>query len=159
MDPVTVLFAVDVLAGILLVAAGIALAHERRPDDPTYRPRHIRPADDGIERALTASHRQLRRRSLAPWAPIPVQATDRPVPSYPPSDETVTKPLGEPVTNLPDVAYKTFWTVVALVLGYLTTVAAPDVGPTWTPFLAAVWTPVLVAARAWVDKRTATQSA
>jgi len=60
------------------------------------------------------------------------------------------------VFNLPDWVYKTFWTVVALALGYLTTVAAPDVGPTWTPVLAAVWTPLLVAARSYVDKRTAT---
>jgi hypothetical protein len=58
--------------------------------------------------------------------------------------------------NLPDWVFKTFWTVAALALGYLTTVAVPDVGETWTPFLAAVWTPLLIAARTYVDKRNST---
>lgn len=56
--------------------------------------------------------------------------------------------------DLPDWVFKTFWTAAALALGYLTTVAAPNVGETWTPVLAAVWTPVLVALRQLVDKRT-----
>jgi len=149
-DPVVVLSVTVVAAGSLLVAAGAALWRERQPDDPDYTPAHARGhVRDELERAVSDDRRALRRHP-APWA------APRPKPLI----VTVTKPLEEtPVDNLPDVVYKTFWTVVALALGYLTTVAAPDVGPTWTPLLAAVWTPVLVALRTYVDKRTGTPAA
>jgi len=55
--------------------------------------------------------------------------------------------------NLPDVAYKAFWTGVAAVLGYLSTVTI-DVGPQWTLLTTTVFTAVLVEIRKWVDKRT-----
>jgi hypothetical protein len=55
---------------------------------------------------------------------------------------------------LNDIGYKAFWTAVAAALGYLSTVTI-DVGAEWTPIVTTVFTAVLVAARQWVDKRTA----
>jgi hypothetical protein len=57
--------------------------------------------------------------------------------------------------KLNDIGYKAFWTAVAAVLGYLSTVTV-DVGAEWTPIVATVVTAVLVAARQWVDKRATT---
>jgi hypothetical protein len=55
--------------------------------------------------------------------------------------------------DLNDVGYKAFWTAVAAVLGYVSTLTI-DVGPEWTPIVTTVATAVLVAARQWVAKRT-----
>lgn len=76
MDPVAGLLVVDVLAGLLLVAAGFWLMWERRPDDPTYTPQHTAGAvQSELERAVSDSHRKLRR-SPAPWAPPPETSRD-----------------------------------------------------------------------------------
>lgn len=58
--------------------------------------------------------------------------------------------------NLTDIGYKAFWTAVAAVLGYLSTVTI-DVGPEWTPLVTTIATAVLVTARQWVDKRASAQ--
>lgn len=58
--------------------------------------------------------------------------------------------------NLPDWIYKGFWTLVQAALGYLTTIAIPDVGPMWTPVLAAAWVPATTALRKWAAERAAT---
>lgn len=55
--------------------------------------------------------------------------------------------------ELPDIAYKVFWTAVAAGLGYLSTVTI-DVGPEWTPIVATVYTAVLVKIREIVAVRT-----
>jgi len=65
------LIVVDFVAGVLLVAVGIAYWRELRPDDPGYMPKHnARAVRDELQRAVNESHRRLRR-SPAPWSQTP----------------------------------------------------------------------------------------
>lgn len=59
--------------------------------------------------------------------------------------------------NLPDWAYKIFWTSVSVLLAAVTTIPL-DVGPEWTPVLTPVWNLGLIKVREYVDRRTSTAS-